>query len=152
MTKLKMGHRFHLAHLSVCLWTELCPLCIFHDTSRVYFLSTHLINQLRKVCPMLYYFLISKFEFLPFFKLHAWIHHVLASLDVRLDGLIDIEQKGYEFIWCRIHYMTLAFDPTHDFVLVFSRSNFREWVVWLTSRVPRHSSWTYSSQTFIVQP
>ena len=40
--------------LSVCpsvrLWTESCLLCIFHNTSWIHFIFTHLIKQLQKVC------------------------------------------------------------------------------------------------------
>ena len=35
---------------SVRLWTEWCPLCIFNNTHRIYFIFAHLINQLQKVC------------------------------------------------------------------------------------------------------
>ena len=35
------------------LWTESCPLCIFHNTSHIHFTFTHLINQLPKVCRVL---------------------------------------------------------------------------------------------------
>ena len=38
---------------SVRLWTESCPLCIFHNTCRIHFIFTHLINQLQKVCRVL---------------------------------------------------------------------------------------------------
>ena len=38
---------------SIRLWTESCPLYIFHNSSRIYFIFTHLINQLQKVCCML---------------------------------------------------------------------------------------------------
>ena len=41
-----------------------------------------------------------------------------------IDGLIDMEQKGYE-LRCGIHCMTFTFDPTHDLDLGFSRSNFQ---------------------------
>ena len=37
-------------YASVRLWTESCLLCIFHNTSRIYFISTHLIKQLQNVC------------------------------------------------------------------------------------------------------
>ena len=37
-------------HLSICLWTELCPLCNFHNTSQIHFIFTHLIKQLQKMC------------------------------------------------------------------------------------------------------
>ena len=36
--------------LSVRLWTKLCPLCIFHNTSQIHFIFVHLIKQLQKVC------------------------------------------------------------------------------------------------------
>ena len=42
----------------------------------------------------------------------------------RMDGLIDMEQKWYEFVWCQIHYMTLTVDPIHYLDLGVSRSNF----------------------------
>ena len=37
---------------SVCLWTELCPLCIFNNTHQIHFIFTHLIKQLShvKIC------------------------------------------------------------------------------------------------------
>ena len=47
-------------HPSVRLWTESCPLCIFHNTSQIHFIFTHLINQLQKLCRMLIY--IKKFH------------------------------------------------------------------------------------------
>ena len=36
--------------LSICLWTESCPLCNFHNTSWIHFIFTHLIKQIQKVC------------------------------------------------------------------------------------------------------
>ena len=48
---------FHLVHLPVFpyfrLWTEECLLCIFHNTSQILIIFTHVINQLQKVCAML---------------------------------------------------------------------------------------------------
>ena len=35
---------------AICLWPESCPLCIFHNTSWIHFICTHLIQQLQKVC------------------------------------------------------------------------------------------------------
>ena len=35
--------------LSIRLWTKSCPLCIFHNNSRIHFIFAHLINQLEKV-------------------------------------------------------------------------------------------------------
>ena len=42
--------------LSVLLWTESCPLCNFHSTSWIHFISIHLIKQLQKVCRMYRFF------------------------------------------------------------------------------------------------
>ena len=46
---------------SVCLWTESCPLCIFHKTSQIHFIFTHLINQLQEVWHILIFF-VGKFQ------------------------------------------------------------------------------------------
>ena len=35
------------ARLSLRLWTELCPLCNFHNTNQIHFKFTHLIKQLQ---------------------------------------------------------------------------------------------------------
>ena len=43
---------FHLVRLSVCLWTESCPLFIFNNTRRIHVIFAHLIKQLQKVCRM----------------------------------------------------------------------------------------------------
>ena len=47
---------FHVVRPSVrpssCLWTKSCTLCIFYNTSRIYFIYAHLIKQLQKVCRM----------------------------------------------------------------------------------------------------
>ena len=52
-TKLKGVYWFHLVHLSVCplvrLWTESCPLCIFHNTCWIHFIFTHLIKQIQEM-------------------------------------------------------------------------------------------------------
>ena len=45
-------------------WTELCPLCIFYNTDRIHYTCTHLINQLQKVCRVLSFMKIPKFDFL----------------------------------------------------------------------------------------
>ena len=45
---------------SVFLWTESSALCIFHNTNRIYFLFTYLINQLQKVCRTGVFLLIYK--------------------------------------------------------------------------------------------
>ena len=44
-----------------------------------------------------------------------------------MDGPVDMEQKGHELVQYQIHYMTLSFDPTHDFDL-----DFQGWILkWL---------------------
>ena len=47
---------FHVVRLSIglCvhLWTESCPLCIFHNTSQIHFIFIHHIKQPQKVCCM----------------------------------------------------------------------------------------------------
>ena len=58
---------------SVCLfirlWTECCPLCIFHNTIRIHFIFRHLINQLQRVCHLLSFVKNSKiWIFRNFFK------------------------------------------------------------------------------------
>ena len=54
-TKMKGGYTGFT--LSICsfvrLWTESCQLCIFHNTSRIYFIFAHFINQLHEVCRLL---------------------------------------------------------------------------------------------------
>ena len=51
-TKLKGGTP--VSHSpSVRLWTESCPLCNNHNTSRIHLIFADLINQLQKVCPVL---------------------------------------------------------------------------------------------------
>ena len=51
-TKLKGGYTGITLSVcsSVCLWTELCPLCIFNNTHQIHFIFAHLIKQLQKVC------------------------------------------------------------------------------------------------------
>ena len=46
-TKLKGGYTCFT--LSVGLWTQSCPLCIFDNTRRIYFLFAHLINSLNSL-------------------------------------------------------------------------------------------------------
>ena len=41
----------HLSfHLSIHMWTESCPLCIFQNTGQIHLMFTRLINQLQEVC------------------------------------------------------------------------------------------------------
>ena len=53
----KVVYWFHLAcpsiHLSVCLLTESCVLCILHNTCWISFIFIGLIKQLQKACPVL---------------------------------------------------------------------------------------------------
>ena len=67
-TKLKGLYWFHI-RLSVPLWTESCPLCIFYNTSWIQFIFIRFINQLQKVCCTLELFLEYKISiFCNFFK------------------------------------------------------------------------------------
>ena len=49
-TKLKGGYTSFT--LSVRLWTEKCPLCVFNNTRWIHYIFVHLIKQLLKVCHM----------------------------------------------------------------------------------------------------
>ena len=58
----------HLALPSVCGQNR-APLCIIHNTCRIHFIFTDLINQLQKVCPVLSFVTNSKILFFGnFFK------------------------------------------------------------------------------------
>ena len=51
---------FELVCPSVRLWTTSCPLCIFHNNSRIHIIFIHLIKQLQKVCRVLTFLKNSK--------------------------------------------------------------------------------------------
>ena len=58
--------------------------------------------------------------------------HRVALSQPGMDGLIDVEQKGYELISFWTHYITLTFDSTHDFDFGFWNNCFRNgWVHFL---------------------
>ena len=72
------------ACLSVRLWTESCPPCIFPNSRLIHFIFTHLIKQLQKMCSV-YFFQNSQiwsfgefFNFvtltLSFFWVGIWIN------------------------------------------------------------------------------
>ena len=88
----------HLVSLSTRwsarLWTESCPLCIFHNTSQIHFIFTHHINQLQKVCRVLSHVQNYKIQnFVKFFKfatftLSMWIFKVDFSSKFLLQQLL----------------------------------------------------------------
>ena len=65
---------------SVRLWTESCPLCIFHSTNRTHFIFTHLINKLQKVCRALSFVKNSKILAI---SLNCTFHSVLCPCNVK---------------------------------------------------------------------
>ena len=68
----------------VCLWTELRLLCIFHNTSQIHIIYTHLINQLHKMCHVLRFLKNSKIRiwgyFFKFVNLTLYRVHVMWML------------------------------------------------------------------------
>ena len=72
--------------------------------------------------------LCCDFQRSPHPRLWPWIFKVkfLKCCISGMGGLIDIERKGYESIWCYIHFVTFNFDLNHDLDLGFSRSNFEK--------------------------
>ena len=122
--------------LSVCLWTEWCPLCIFHNTSWIHFIFTHLINQ---VCRVLRFLKNSKIRifgnFFNIFTLTLSCVHVIwmlklipelsfcisdfwFSMMIPLDGLLDIITSWFgqnckflffTFFYCAFHLVFVFF-------------------------------------------
>ena len=95
-----------------CLLTKWCPLCTFHNTSQIHFLFTQLINQLHKMCHMLFFFKMS-FNFADFLKFHNYIYNLLSSAGCQatsqewMNG--PMEQQRPKGIW--IDTMS---DPLYD--------------------------------------
>ena len=84
------SYKFQFARLSVCLWTESCPFCIFQNTSLVHFIFIHLFNRLQKVCRLLNWFLPN---FLYFYTVYILYWHSLVSSYIRISHFIQ------EFYW-----------------------------------------------------
>ena len=102
-TKLKVGYTGFILSLcmfvcpSVLLWTELCLLCIFHNT---YF--THITNQLQKVCHLLSFYNDSKiWIFVKFlFTSDCWTHYMTMTYDPTHDDLDLQPTHEHDFRLC----------------------------------------------------
>ena len=81
-------------------WTESCPLCILHSTSRTHFIFTQHINKLEKVCSALSFVKkIPKFEFWQFLKICTF-HPVLCPCNVKSWFLIRVDIAAtLNFLW-----------------------------------------------------
>ena len=99
---------FHLIRPSTRLWTESCPLCIFHNTCRILFIFAQLINQRQRMCCILTVKRKSKIsvEFLPNYSI-PWLSTScpVHCMSCQISEMIDMELRGYELIQCRIHYI-----------------------------------------------
>ena len=67
------GSTNHLQYLpdpfSTVFILSVCPLCIFHNTSRIHFISVNLIKQVQNVGRVSIFKKISKLSFLPKFQI-----------------------------------------------------------------------------------
>ena len=121
---------------SVSLWTESCPLCIFHDTSRFHFIFTHLINQLQKLCRMLRFLKSLKFwqfiwncnfDFvlcLCNINVDSWPKFLLQpqfSMMIPLDGLLNISSGLGQN--CKFLFFTICFHSAFHLVFVVATTN-----------------------------
>ena len=52
--------------LSICLWTESCPLYIFHNINPIHFIFIHISNQVQKVCCVLSLFFYKNSQILNY--------------------------------------------------------------------------------------
>ena len=100
-TKLKGVYWFHLVRPSVCLWTELCPLCIFYNTCQIHVIFTHPIKQLQKVCRVRVKF-SSKLKILSFWKFFKFVTLTLLYL---LRMYLSGYQEGWS--WPFLTYLRL---------------------------------------------
>ena len=82
---------------SIRLWTESCPLCIFHNIHRIHFIFTHLIKQLQKVCHVLSFFpILKKFEVLVnSLNLQLWLCLVMTWDPIWIDSMGNHGRRGY---------------------------------------------------------
>ena len=55
-----------------------------------------------------------------FFKVKHYFCHISGMV-----GPIDVKQKGSALVWCRVQYVTLTFDLTHDLDLGCFKVKFR---------------------------
>ena len=70
-------------HPSVGLWIELCLLHIFHNTSLIYFIFTHLINQILKVSHVLIFFKLQNLANV----FSSWLHTTCSIWHLTLTSL-----------------------------------------------------------------
>ena len=84
--KLNGIYWFHLVCPSLRMWTETSARSIFHNTSWIDFIFTHLINPLQKVCRLLSSFRNSKIVFFVFFLIWNF-HFVLCPCYRYFDSL-----------------------------------------------------------------
>ena len=85
---------FHLVHLSVCLWIKSWLLFIFNIACFSHFISTHLINQVQRVCHMEIFFFKFQNFILFYFIFLGWVGG---------GGVYDL------FCWIKIYIMGLWF-------------------------------------------
>ena len=82
---------------SVHLWTESCPLCIFHNTSRIHFIFAHLIDQLHEVCRVLRF--LKKIQNLNFWQFFQNCNFDLVfcpcNMNVQVDSWPIPDQRFY---------------------------------------------------------
>ena len=92
-----------------------CPLCIVHNTSRIHFIFTHLIDQLQKGCLMLSF--VKNLNFWQFFKICTF-HFALCPYNVNVKS------------WFRIRVLIAAtfyyYDDTSRY---FTKQTFRVWPI-----------------------
>ena len=75
-------------NLSVRLWTNSCPLCIFHNKSRIHLIFIHLIKQLQKVCGVGFF----NSKICNFVRCYIWV------LIISCRGLFPMDIKS----WCLV--------------------------------------------------
>ena len=78
------------ARPSVRRWKETCPLCIFHNSNRIHFIYTHLINQVQKVCHVLSFYKTSRIWILlnVFNSWLAWLYFSRRLLAAVADSFV----------------------------------------------------------------
>ena len=104
--------------LPVRLWTESCPLHIVHNTSHIYLIFTHLINQYQKVCHVLRFSKNFAYFFLDDFNLG--FSRSNFEIGIFQDWWSD--WHGTKVIW-----INMMVDSLYDLNL-WSQPWFRPWI------------------------